>query len=61
MSQQLLLLALSHLDRMTDANCGEAEHYELDHEIEKLLRLMRPADAGYFHGILDVINFARTL
>ena len=55
-----LLLALSHLDRMTDRDCGEIEHYELDFEIEQLLKFMRPVERGYYNAILDVVTFAQS-
>jgi len=55
-----LLLALSHLDRMTDSDCGELEHYELDLEIENLLKFLRPVERGYFNAILDVVTFAQS-
>jgi hypothetical protein len=46
---------------MTDADCGEFEHYDLDAEIEHLCRAMSPADNAYFQAILDVVHFAQAL
>jgi hypothetical protein len=56
-----LLLALSHLDRMTDPDCGELEHYELDDQIEQLRKLMRPVEVGYFNAILDIVHYAQSI
>ena len=59
MTQNLLLLALVYLDRMTDTDCGELEHYELDCEIEQLRIHLTPADDAYFQAVLDIVNFAQ--
>lgn len=60
MSEQLLLLALVYLDRLTDTDCTEAEEDELVCEIDTLCHFMRPSDRGYFEAVNDIINFART-
>lgn len=54
MPELLLFKALVLLDRLGDPECSEIEHYELDHEIQRLHTSMRPCDAGYFDAILDL-------
>lgn len=56
MHHAMLLLALVYLDRLTDPDCTEVEHYELDREIALLRHFMIPSDDGYFQAVLDIVN-----
>jgi hypothetical protein len=60
MPEQLLFTALVLLDRLLDPECGEIEHYELDHEIERLRLAMTPADNGYYQAIIDILATAQS-
>lgn len=60
MHEVFLFQALALLDRLCDDDCGEFEHYEIDLEIEKLKRFMRPADRGYYEAFIDIVTLANT-
>jgi hypothetical protein len=60
MHHKLLFTALVLLDRLLDPECGEIEHYELDHEINRLRLVMTPADNGYYQAVLDILATAQS-
>lgn len=54
MSEQLLL-ALVYLARIRDKSCPELEHYELDAEVEHLMRSMSLGDRLYMKAAIRLM------
>lgn len=52
-----LFLAIVLLDAMEGVS--EAEHYELDMQIEGLVNSMDDYDLGYFECVLDLVHITR--
>lgn len=50
-----LLLALTYLARIRDKSCPEFEHYELDWEVEKLMRSMSLGDRLYLKAAIRLM------
>ncbi len=50
-----LLLALVYLARLRDRACPEIEHYELDFEIECLMRRMSRSDKLYMLAAIKLM------
>lgn len=55
MSTNNLLLALVYLARIRDKACPEIEHYELDAEVEHLMRSMSLADRLYMTAAIRLM------
>lgn len=50
-----LLLALVYLARIRDKTCPEMEHYELDAEVEHLMRSMSLGDRLYMKAAIQLM------
>lgn len=56
-----LLLALSHLDRLTDADCLFPEYLHLTSEIAHIRKFLTPVEAGYLEAITHVVQYAQSI
>jgi hypothetical protein len=50
-----LFLALVYLARIRDKSCPELEHYELDYEVEVLMRSMSLGDRLYLKAAIQLM------